>query len=143
MAPAVEVDLPREQTTEFLLSAEAAELVPAARVLEERARAERLAVPGRAVRDRAGFQEAREDQAVGDRVEPDQAEQDPAEQDEDRDRVALLERLEAAVEKLRAEEAETAADLTRQAVGVTQLRECVEQAGLHEAVWARWRLKPD
>jgi hypothetical protein len=57
--------------------------------------------------------------------------------------VVVLERPEVAVEKLRAKvEAETAADPTRRAVGETQLRACVEQAGLHEAVWARWRLKP-
>jgi hypothetical protein len=108
-----------------------------------RARAGRLAVPGRVAQDRADFQAAREDQAAG-QVERDRAGQDLADQDEDRDRAAVLERPEVAVEKLRAkvEEAGTAADLTHRAAGGMRRRACVEQAGLREAVWVRWRLKP-
>lgn len=118
-------------------------MVPEARVSEVRARAERLAVPGRGVQDRADFQAVREGEAVGDPADLDRAGQDPADQDEGRDRVAVLELPEVAVEKLRAKtQAETAADPTRQAVGETQPPECVEQAGLHEAVWVRWLSRP-
>jgi hypothetical protein len=67
----VVADLLRAPTKEFLLSVAAVESVPEARVLEARARAERLAVPGRDVQDRADFQAAPEDQAAGDRVERD------------------------------------------------------------------------
>lgn len=56
----VKAEPPWARTTEFLLSAALVELVPEARVLEVRARAERLAVPGRAVQGRADFQAASE-----------------------------------------------------------------------------------
>lgn len=52
MVQAVEPELLRARTKEFLWSVVAVELVPEARVLEARARVERLAVPGRDVRDR-------------------------------------------------------------------------------------------
>lgn len=111
--------------------------------MEVRARAERLAVPGQGVQDRADIRAVREDQAEG-RVVRDRAGQDPAGQGEDKDRVAVLERPEVAVEKLRAKAgAGTPADLTRRAGGGTQPRACAEQAGRHGAVWVRWRLKPD